>query len=100
MNILFLISEREITLTGGRFLQLLYRLDKHNVTVASNSKRVLNHCDPNLKYITKILVNPQEYQWTMQQRDKFAKKFINSFHDINLCDGMKMWKAEAFDDYL
>ena len=88
MNILFLISEREIILTGGRFLQLLYRFDKHTVTVASNSPRVLNHCDPNLKFITKVLVQPQEYLWTMTQRDKFAKKFINSFHDIKLCDDM------------
>lgn len=100
MNILFLISEREIILTGGRFLQLLYRFDKHTVTVASNSPRVLNHCDPNLKFITKVLVQPQEYLWTMTQRDKFAKKFINAFHDIKLCDDMPMWKAESFDDYL
>jgi len=100
MNILFLISEREISITGGRFLQTLYRLKDHTVTIASNSEKVLNNCDPRLENVKRILVKPQEFAWTMQQRDKFAKKFINAFHDLYLCDDMKMWKAEAFDDYL
>lgn len=100
VKILFLISDREVVLTGGRFLQLLYRLEKHQVTIASNSPKVLNHCDPKLTFVNKVLVKPQEYIWTMQQRDKFTKKFINAFHDIKLCDDIPMWKAEAFDDYL
>lgn len=100
MKILFLISEREITLTGGRFLQLLHRLGDYQVTVASNSEKVLAHCDTKLTNISKVFVKHQEHTWSMQQRDKFAKKFINAFHKVKLCDNMSMWKAEAFDDYL
>lgn len=100
MKLLFCISDKEINFTGGRFMQLLYRLSDHNVTVISNSDRVLGHIGPGIENINKVFVKPQEYVWTMQQRDKFAKKFINAFHDIKLCDDMAMWKAEGFDDYL
>ncbi len=100
MKILFCVSDKEIILTGGRFMQLLYRLQGHEITVCSNSEKVLNNCDPKLEYTKKVLLKPQETIWSMQQRDKFCKKFINAFHEIRLAEDMAMWKAEAFDDYL
>lgn len=100
-KILFLITEKEITLTGGRFNQLINRIhDKCDVTVASNSLKVLNHIDPKLK-VKKVMKKHSEYPWTMIQRDLFAKKFVNAFSDIVFPGtDMPLWKAEGFDDYL
>jgi len=101
-KILFLISDKEVTLTGARIFQLLPDLTKdYEVTVATNEPAILRHIKPDLPNYKGIVCKPQEAVWNMKQRDKFAKKFISSFHDIKFPNtDMPMWKAEAFDDYL
>ena len=102
MNILFLVSEKEMHLTGARVFQLIYSLvPEHHVTVATNDKKVSTMIPPNIPNFDGIIVKAQEVAWTMRQRDKFARKFINAYKDIKFPGSdIFLWKSEGFDDYL
>ena len=105
-QLLFAFGEREINATSGRILFYPQRLAAagYGVEVVTHDQAVQEKlaehyaaCDG-----IKVKVVAQEDRfWTMQQRDGFAKTFIDLYHDIIIPGtDMAFWKTAAFDDFL
>ena len=101
-KLLLLLDQRILPFTQGRFIKIVRDLEREfDLSVATNKPQSAKYLASRLSKSKVFCCSEAEKPLMMKDRDAHTKKFIQTFHDINLpTTDFPFWKMVAFDDFL